>query len=173
MCCFSLFRTHGAVASKYNPLPWGMHEEGACWGGFLHENRFSWIRMPFIYYNLGKSSRSESCLLQSLDKNNDMGEKLDLILNNMPEDHLSRFLRHFLFYFIFGYTLWDYFFFFLHNFHKEIVEVAKCKYCISVSFHLDPQIWELILDSIKHWKQDREIWSDDWKSTWFAFSNVR
>jgi hypothetical protein len=43
-----------------------------------------------------KSSRSESCLLQVLDKNNGMGEKAYLILNNMPEELFSRIYSPFL-----------------------------------------------------------------------------
>lgn len=37
----------------------------------------------------GKSSRSESCLLQALDKNNGIGEKKYLTSNEMPEEVFS------------------------------------------------------------------------------------
>ena len=44
----------------------------------------------------GKSSRSESCLFQVLDKNNSMGgKKMFLILNDMPEEIFNRIFHHF------------------------------------------------------------------------------
>lgn len=67
-----------------------MYSKGAGKGGASELEQILMNKDVIYLLQFGKSSRSESCLLQVLDKNNGMGEKVYLILNDMPEELFSK-----------------------------------------------------------------------------------